>query len=399
MQAEIEKPVKTYKKKVLFYCHSFYPQTGGYVHAFRNLIDAILDYQSDIAITVMTPQPIDETVDELKRDRLEIVRLKPKTNIRKICYFVNEYSYAKAVSRKFKDESFDLLFIETFEPAFFIQSLDRNILDRTAVRIHSTTETELTFFGRRVDFFIRKYLTTTFVAKKINWIISTNSYHISFAKKYFFKENLIDIGSRSFFILPNPVNITTETQRPPNQRIRLISLGRMDYLGNNQKGFTDLIYALRLLPKSVHDKLDIKIIGKGELRDSFKRLCSHLPNIIFIEELPHEAVMRELQEADAVVLPSRYEGLSMFALEGLATGNVCIFAKTGGLIDMVEDNGMLFEPQDIEALANALTALSHLTHDEVSEMKKASRRLHAQKFTPEIVGKKFMVIYDSIVSS
>jgi len=386
-------------KKILFYCHSFYPQTGGYANAFRNLIDAILDHQLDMFITVMTPEPLAETIAEIKRERLEIIRLKQKTTIRKICYFVNEYSYAKTVSKKFKSEAFDILFIETFEPAFFISSLDRDILDRTAVRIHSTTETEITFFARRTDFLIRKYLIKLFVAKKIKWIISTNSYHIAFAKKYFYNENLIEIGNKAFFTLPNPVNTTTEPPRLPSQRLRLISLGRMDNLGNNQKGFTDLIYALRLLTKSTHENLEIKIIGKGELRNSLMKLCSHLTNITFIEELTHQEIMSLLQNADVVVLPSRYEGLSMFALEGLATGNVCVFAKTGGLLDMVEDNGILFEPQDVESLANALTSISRLTHNDVLEMKEASIRLHARRFTPEIVSKKFREIYELIVSS
>ena len=32
----------------------------------------------------------------------------------------------------------------------------------------------------------------------------------------------------------------------------------------------------------------------------------------------------------------------MFAQEGLAKGNACLFAKIGGLVDMVHDNGFLF---------------------------------------------------------
>ena len=50
-------------KKVMFYCHVFYPQNSGYSNAFQNLINAILDYSSEIQITVVTPYELGENKD------------------------------------------------------------------------------------------------------------------------------------------------------------------------------------------------------------------------------------------------------------------------------------------------------------------------------------------------
>jgi glycosyltransferase involved in cell wall biosynthesis len=171
----------------------------------------------------------------------------------------------------------------------------------------------------------------------------------------------------------------------------------MDYLGNNQKGFTDFIYALKLLPKSVLDKFEIKIVGKGDMRSSLINLCKNIDNVTFIEEMPHKEVISALKSSDVVILPSRYEGLSMFALEGLATGNACLFSRTGGLIDMVDDNGILFEPHNIESISTALTDLANLDSKSLIEMKKKSIVICEKRFSSKVVAEKFRTIFDVIV--
>lgn len=385
-------------KKVMFYCHVFHPQNTGYSNAFQNLINSILENDLDLEVTVMTPFPLPDGEAELVRDRLKVIRLFPKVKIRKIRYFLNDYFYAKQVSEKFKDENYDLLIVETFDQAIFINSLDDFIYDKMAVRIHSTNETEYTLFSNSFDYKLRKYLIKNKISKKVKWILSTNSFHIEFAKKYYFDDNLINIGDKSFFILPNAVNSFSPDDFSVAEKVKIFNLGRMDYLGNNQKGFTDFIYALKLLPKSVLDKFEIKIVGKGDMRSSLINLCKNIDNVAFIEEMPHKEVISTLKSSDVVILPSRYEGLSMFALEGLATGNACLFSRTGGLIDMVDGNGILFEPQNIESIASALTDLANLDSESLIEMKKKSIDICEKRFSSKVVAEKFRTIFDVIVT-
>lgn len=385
-------------KKVMFYCHVFYPQNTGYSNAFQNLINSILDNDLDLEVTVMTPFPLPDGEAELARDRLKIVRLFPKIKIRKIRYFINDYFYAKKVSEKFKNENYDFLIVETFDQAVFINSLDDYVYEKMAVRIHSTNETEYTFFNNKLNCKLRKYLIKNKISKKLKWVLSTNTFHIDFAKRYYFDENLINIGDKSFFTLPNAINSFFPDDFSVSEKVKIFSLGRMDYLGNNQKGFTDFIYALKLLPKSVLDKFEIKIVGKGDMRSSLINLCENIDNVTFIEEMSHKEVISTLKSSDVVILPSRYEGLSMFALEGLATGNACLFSKTGGLIDMVDDNGIFFEPQNIESIVSALTDLANLDSKSLIEMKKKSIDICEKKFSSKVVAEKFRTIFDVIVT-
>jgi len=385
-------------KKVMFYCHVFYPQNSGYSNAFQNLINAILDYSSEIQITVVTPYELGEN-KELERDGLEIVRLKPKINIRKIRYFLNEYLFAREVSKKFKLENYNLLFVETFDQSLFINSLDSDIYDKTIIRIHSTNETEYTIFDKSIGYKIRKFVICNFLSKKVINIASTNSFHIDFAKKYYFDENVIEIGNKNFFIIPNAIKNDNEIiDLNVGDKLKLFILGRMDRLGFNQKGFLDFIHALKLLDDKVVNRFEITVVGKGNEKSKILSLAKEFHNITFIDELPHLQTISFLKQSDIVVLPSRYEGLSMFALEGLATGNAVIFSKTGGLIDLVDGNGLFFEPQDIDSLAEALVKISNLPKDEIIKMKSKSIEIVKEKFIPFIVAKKFNSILNIIGS-
>jgi glycosyltransferase involved in cell wall biosynthesis len=383
-------------KKVMMYCHAFYPLNTGYANAFLNLVNSILDHDLDIHITVVTPIALSQDIQELKRDRLTIQRLIPFTKLRVLRFFTNDYFFANNVSKKFMEEGFQLLLVETFDQPNFINSLNRVVLKKTAVRVHATSETEYTVFSRSLKYRIRKFLIKYLTIKKVRWILSTNAYHIDFVKKYYLNENVIDISDKFFSVVPNPVNLIPPADLKLNEKLKVIVLGRMEYLGYNQKGFADLICALRLLPVESLHRFEIKIIGSGPMRAELISQSSGLTNVEFIEELSHAEIIGELQKSDMVILPSRYEGLSMFALEGLATGNICVFSNTGGLTDMIDDNGILFEPQNIEALSSALLDLSNMEEDRLVSMKNTSVRISEIKFSPKAVAKKFGAVYDTI---
>lgn len=124
-----------------------------------------------------------------------------------------------------------------------------------------------------------------------------------------------------------------------------------------------------------------------------------MSEISFLEKTTHNETLDYLKSSDVVVLPSRFEGLSMFALEGLATGNLCLFSKTGGLIDLIDDNGFHFEPQSIETLADTLKSVSSLTDGQIVERKKSSLELFEKKFSDRVVAEKFMKVFEIVKSS
>ncbi len=72
-----------------------------------------------------------------------------------------------------------------------------------------------------------------------------------------------------------------------------------------------------------------------------------------------EDVAQLLAEADVFVLPSRSEAFPNGAIEAMAAGLPVVASATGGLLDLIEHGhtGLLFEPGNAEALADALRHL------------------------------------------
>jgi D-inositol-3-phosphate glycosyltransferase len=79
----------------------------------------------------------------------------------------------------------------------------------------------------------------------------------------------------------------------------------------------------------------------------------------FLGPVPHAQVPDLYAAADVCVIPSRYESFGLVALEAMAAGVPVVATRVGGLAVSVEDgvNGILVEPDDVEALAERLLTL------------------------------------------
>jgi glycosyltransferase involved in cell wall biosynthesis len=75
--------------------------------------------------------------------------------------------------------------------------------------------------------------------------------------------------------------------------------------------------------------------------------------------LTAEEVAVAMDDAWAVCLPSRSEGLPRVALEGACRGRPIIGGNRAGIPDVVRDgeNGLLVDPDDAEDLAEALVRI------------------------------------------
>jgi glycosyltransferase involved in cell wall biosynthesis len=72
-----------------------------------------------------------------------------------------------------------------------------------------------------------------------------------------------------------------------------------------------------------------------------------------------ENVDEFLRASDVFVFPSVFEALGLSLIEAAASGLAAVGARTGGIVDVIEDgrSGLLFEPGDVRDLAGRLAAL------------------------------------------
>ncbi len=122
------------------------------------------------------------------------------------------------------------------------------------------------------------------------------------------------------------------------------------------KGVDVLAEAWRLAAPRVPDA-ELRLVGRGPKAAIVEALLTDLPRQTrWYPLLDRDELLREFDTATALVLSSRSEGLPRIVLESFCRGRPVVAARAGGIVDLVRDgeNGLLVEPEDPEALADAL---------------------------------------------
>jgi glycosyltransferase involved in cell wall biosynthesis len=102
---------------------------------------------------------------------------------------------------------------------------------------------------------------------------------------------------------------------------------------------------------------ELRIVGKGTRVDVVASLVRD-GLATWQPELSTEEIVRALDEASALVLPSRSEGMGRVVIEAQLRGRPVLGSRVGGIPDLVTDgvDGLLFEPTP-DAIARALRVL------------------------------------------
>jgi len=135
----------------------------------------------------------------------------------------------------------------------------------------------------------------------------------------------------------------------------LIAVGRMSY----EKGFDLLIKAhAKVLKKGIDHNLIIVGNGphQGELQDLVR--CLEVADSVFMPGYisnPYPLI----KKARALVLSSRFEGLSGVIIEALALGKPFVATACGGPVEILSDgrNGILVPPEDVDSLADGMSRI------------------------------------------
>jgi glycogen(starch) synthase len=134
----------------------------------------------------------------------------------------------------------------------------------------------------------------------------------------------------------------------------LLAVGRLA----PQKGFDVLLEALGAMTGTS----SLVIAGGGPDRDALRAQAARLGISARVEclgEVSRERIKRLLRGAQAVVMPSRFEGNPLIALEAMQAGAPLIASAIPGLPEELRDGatGLLVSPEDPAALANAIDRL------------------------------------------
>lgn len=149
-----------------------------------------------------------------------------------------------------------------------------------------------------------------------------------------------------------------------------------------RKGLMDVLEAWPSVAAAV-PRAHLVLAGGGELEDEAAGRARGLPRVRLLgirKDVP--AVMKAL---DVLLVPSRWEGFGMVALEGLAAGTAVIAARASSLPEIVRDgiDGRLVPHGDPGELAAAAVGL--LTDDAERARLRGAGPARAAEFSPELM--------------
>ena len=129
-------------------------------------------------------------------------------------------------------------------------------------------------------------------------------------------------------------------------------------------------------------------VNLGE--DSYAEQCKMLVKELDLESVFefHEAtnnIQKEYQKCDAFCLPSVFEGFPNVLCEAMSCGKPIICSDVCDNATIIEEgkNGYLFNPENIDDMADKLCKILHIEKNDLQQMGMYSRQLAEERFSQE----------------
>lgn len=196
-------------------------------------------------------------------------------------------------------------------------------------------------------------------------------------------------------VAPMPADVALFTAENAERiRGRFLFVGRL----NAQKGPDDLLEALAWTPS--HTTLDV--VGGGDDVAALQAKAQALGvagRVHWLGAVPRSELPAIYRRAQALIVPSRNEGLGLVAVEAQLCRTPVIAYRSGGLPDVVspEWGSVLVPPGDIRALADAMRAIDD-DPGAVGGHGAAARSRMLDRFSPSAVAAGYRELYRSVIA-
>jgi glycogen(starch) synthase len=197
-------------------------------------------------------------------------------------------------------------------------------------------------------------------------------------------------GSRIEVLMPG-VDIVNVGDVPRDPR-RVLFAGRLE----PEKGVDDAVSVMRtLLREGVVEQA--VVVGEGQLGDAVRAAARDEPRLLVRGAVEDAELREEYARAALVLMPSRYEGLGLVALEAQAAGTPVVGYDVDGLRDAVADDGLLVMSGDRTALLSAARQLLQDPHRREELGHRARERMQREHAWPA-VARRLLDVYERVIT-
>ena len=208
------------------------------------------------------------------------------------------------------------------------------------------------------------------LAKKTDVIINVSKYEYDCGIRYGMPEEKMKV---LYTGIPDITAAAAQKSvRFSDDVINILFVGRFD----RQKGLDFLLDVFR---KNKLPHLHLNIIGAPVISTETNGYYDD-EQISFLGWVQNSQIGEYYRAADAVIMPSRWEGFSIVALEAMRYGKAILASDRTSLPEQVEDgvNGYLFSLDDEMQLT---TILQNLSSEKLVAMGKRAREMYCGRFT------------------
>lgn len=268
-----------------------------------------------------------------------------------------------------------IIFQDVFSGYYFLK-LVKNERPKILVITHADTDPMEQLLINRPE--LKGTIIENIIRKKYNKVIRGADKVVTIchsSQDYIAKNNEIE----SACILNGIEDITMRRSHPftiEKGRINIVVLGSVIY----RKGHDLIVQAVSHLSEKEKSRIKVHIIGNGNAYTNIKNQISN-ENLDEYFKLYGELnnVTDLLSKMDVMLLPSRAEAVPIAIIEGLRSGLPVISTSVGEIPFMIENCGILIEP-NVESVLIAIQSLISGKFD-IEKLSQRARERYEKEFT------------------
>jgi len=389
------------KRVLVTFVPDYYPSNTGFAQAFFHMHSSILEHKTCDHVYVFaqgnyqSPSEDNITVESLPRFRgKELLRFGLTRSIEQKYISFKLKNIIMSIKKISEDYSIQMILLESMFMAWLVPILKKYFPNIPIVcRIHGTGPEYTAYYKKLEGIKFREYLLSCVFSLK--YIAATTKFYFDFFQDYYKNYDLF--MDKEFFLLPN-TTLSLESLKEKSDSIHLLQLGRLDMRGYHQKGFSDTVKALLYIEKTnpqLASKIVYTTIGAGDREKEFLNRVKafSLVKHIHFSKLNNDKVKEIELQSDLILVPSRCEGMSMFATEAIAAGIPLVCTRGNGLESVGIDgyNAYYVSGYDYIRMAESIVKIIS-DKNELKRMSLNSLKFFEENCSYQAVSNKYFVI-------